>query len=288
MVDVSRATSGIDLPRDLSGEIWGNTIDSSVVMSSARRINLPGRGLTINSITADPTAAWVGETESKPVSRPTFANKAMTPYKLAVIVPFSDEFRRDLPGLYAECARRLPGALAKQFDQTVFGYTAAPGANFDQLDDSATISTVDDTGTTADLVDAYQAVVAAGGDLSHWLASPALVGLLISARSEEDSFSLSNGLQVGSVFGAPVLRTKASMPAGVLGYAGDFASDAVYGTVEGVQVSVSDQATLSDGQSTINLWQQNMFALRAEVEIGFRVRDVDAFGVLTDGTFSGS
>ena len=32
----------------------------------------------------------------------------------------------------------------------------------------------------------------------------------------------------------------------------------------------------------------DLVALRAEVEIGFRVRDVDAFGVLTDGTFSGS
>ncbi len=31
-----------------------------------------------------------------------------------------------------------------------------------------------------------------------------------------------------------------------------------------------DQATLTDGDSTINLFEQNMFAVRAEIEVGFR------------------
>jgi hypothetical protein len=58
----------------------------------------------------------------------------------------------------------------------------------------------------------------------------------------------------------------------------------VYGTVEGVQISISDQATLNDGGTAINLWQRNMFAVRAEVEIGFRVRDVNHFVSINDGT----
>ena len=118
-----------------------------------------------------------------------------------------------------------------------------------------------------------------------------LVGLLISARSDEQSFNLASGLQVGNVFGAPVLKTKATFPADsgssatadVIGYAGDFQNDAVYGTVEGVQVSISDQATLTDGAGAINLWQQNMFAVRAEIEVGFRTSDVDRFVKLSDG-----
>lgn len=294
MVDISRATTGVSLPSDLSQEIWGSVVESSVVMAATRRVALPGSGVTIHSITGEPTAEWVGETAEKPVSRHTLANKALTPYKLAVIEPFSMEFRRDLPGLYAELARRLPFALAKAFDETVFGSITAPGANFDQLVDSTTTATVDGTNTTADLVAAYQAVVDNGGDVSAWLASPQLVGLLISARSEEQSFNLASGLQVGNVFGAPVYKTKASMPADegssatadVIGYAGDFQADAVYGTVEGVQVSISDQATLTDGAGSINLWQQNMFAVRAEIEVGFRVSDVDRFVKIDDGDAS--
>lgn len=285
MVDISRATSGIVLPTEVSSEIWGSTIESSVFMAASRQIALPGGGVTIHSITGEPQAAWVGETESKPVSRHTFANKAITPYKLAVIEPFSDEFLRDLPALYAECARRLPAALARRFDETVTGVTAAPGANFDQLSSTTTTAGVGGTDTLADLVAAYQAAVDAGGDVSSWVASPQLTGYLISARSQEESFNLASGLQIGTVFGAPVLKTRAEMGAGVLGYAGDFAGEAVYGTVEGVKISVSNQATLTDGEGSINLWQQNMTAVRAEIEVGFRVRDVNRIVELTsDGS----
>lgn len=292
MVDISRGTTGVSLPKELSSEIWGKTVENSVVMAATRQISLPGSGVTVHNITGEPAAAWTGETAEKPVERHTLASKPITPYKLAVIEPFSDEFRRDLPGLYQELARRLPFALARKFDETVFSDGTGYGAlsDFDFLGSTTTTQTVDGTSTTADLVAAYQAVTSAGGDISAWLSSPQLVGLLIQARSEEQSFNLSAGLQVGSVFGAPVLKTRAAFPADigggtadVIGYAGDFQSNAVYGTVEGVQVSISDQATLTDGASTINLWQQNMFAVRAEIEVGFRVNDVDNFVRLDDG-----
>jgi len=67
-------------------------------------------------------------------------------------------------------------------------------------------------------------------------------------------------------------------------FAGDWQNAAVYGTVEGVQISISDQATLNDGGTPLNLWQRNMFAVRAEIEVGFRVRDVNAFVSINDGT----
>ena len=67
--------------------------------------------------------------------------------------------------------------------------------------------------------------------------------------------------------------------AAVVGFAGDW-SQAVYGTVEGVQIAIADQATLQDGETTINLFQQNMFAVRAEIEVGFRC-DTTVFNKLT-------
>ena len=57
---------------------------------------------------------------------------------------------------------------------------------------------------------------------------------------------------------------------------------AIWGTVEGIKVSFSDQATLTDGGEALNLWQRNMFAVRAEIEIGFVVADPKAFVFLTD------
>ena len=59
----------------------------------------------------------------------------------------------------------------------------------------------------------------------------------------------------------------------------------MYGIVEGVKVDISDQATLvtkdqSNNDVTINLWQQNMFAVRAKIEVGF-IADTSCFNRLT-------
>ena len=97
--DVSRHTSNVALPADVSAEIWAAAVHESAFMQLARRINIPGTGTTIQTITGEPTADWVAETNAKPVSAHSFGKKAITPYKLAVIELFSTEFLRDKAGL---------------------------------------------------------------------------------------------------------------------------------------------------------------------------------------------
>src|SRR5699024_10295306 len=92
-----------------------------------------GGGIDIPIITGDPEAEWVSETDEKPVSRPSFANKNLKGYTLAVIVPFSNQFRRDLPALYNEIEQKLPQAHAKQFDRTALGFETCPGTGFDTV-----------------------------------------------------------------------------------------------------------------------------------------------------------
>lgn len=288
--DIKRTTSGVSLPASVSSEIWGGVQETSAVMNASRQIALPGSGISVPIVTGDSAANWVAEGAEKPVSHATLGNKTMTPYKLAVIETFSMEFRRDLPALYAELARRLPNALAKKFDETVLAGTA-PGSGFDVLS-AAPALTVDGTNTYADLVAVYNAVAAAGGDLSAWLASPSLQGLLLGStdtlgRPLFMSDATTQG-RIGSILGRPVYGTRRTLVKSTTvgddtGVAGDFAGSAIYGTVEGVQVDVSDQATVNDGGTQINLWQRNMFAIRAEIEVGFIVRDVNHFVRITDG-----
>ncbi|MBQ5786870.1 MAG: phage major capsid protein, partial [Oscillospiraceae bacterium] len=92
--------SAITLPSEISREILQKMQQGSAIMRLARQISLPGNGATIPVITSDPEASWVSETGAKPVSNPGLSQKLMAAYKLAVIVPFSKEFRRDLPALY--------------------------------------------------------------------------------------------------------------------------------------------------------------------------------------------
>lgn len=288
--DLKRTTSGVVLPLQVSSEIWSQAQEQSAVMSVSRRIALPGSGLSIPVVTGDSVANWVAESAEKPVSHATVSNKTMTPYKLAVIETFSMEFRRDLPGLYSELSRRLPGALAKKFDETIFSGTA-PGSGFDVLS-SAPQLTVDDTDTYQDLAAVFTAIAAEGGSLSHWVASPAFEGLLL-ANVAADGRPLfipdaTTSGRVGSIFGRPVYSTRATLEDGDVAVAGDFANSAIYGTVEGIQVDISDQATVNDGGTQVNLWQRNMFAIRAEIEVGFVVRDVDHFVRINSGESSSS
>ena len=284
-IDMNRTT--IALPGQVSSEIWQKTQESSAVMGLARRIALPGLGVTIPVITGDPEAAWVGETDKKPVKRGTLATKQMTPYTLAVIVPFSNQFRRDLPGLYDALVQRLPNALGTKFDQTVFGGVTAPGSNFDTLKGC----TAQEIGT-----DAYKGLVAADADvaahdgiLSGWVLSPQGKAVLLNAVDGNKRPLFINSVSEGAVpmiLGARAGYSKGAYIAdstsakkNVVGFGGDW-TQAVYGTVEGVQITISDQATLEDGSTTINLFQQNMFAVRAEIEVGFRC-DTTVFNKLT-------
>lgn len=287
--DLKRSTSGVVLPAQVSSEIWATTQEQSAVMAVSRRIALPGSGVSIPIITGDSAADWVAESAEKPVSHATVSSKTMTPYKLAVIETFSMEFRRDLPALYGELARRLPGALAKKFDSTVLAGTA-PGSGFDVLSGAPGL-TVDGTSTYADLAAVFNAVAAAGGNLSHWIASAGFEGLLLSQVASDGRplfipDATTQG-RVGSIFGRPVYSTRTTLKENAsstdTAIAGDFANSAIYGTVEGVQVDISDQATVNDGGTQVNLWQRNMFAVRAEIEVGFVARSTSHFVRINNG-----
>jgi len=274
--DISRATEGTAslLPPEVSREIWGLAHSASAIMSAARHIRLPGAGLVFPVVTGNAEADWVGETCSKPVGQSTFDTRIMRPYKLAVIEIFSDEFRRDLPGLYRELARQLPYALAAKFDATVLGQSPAPGDDFDTLEEATTVNF---TGKTAiqGLLEAQRDVAEAGGRISAWLAEPQLESALLGSavgNGWQNPFSPGNP-GVAHVLGAPVYPVAPGTMLPYTGAAGDFARGAIFGSVGGIHIAYSDQATVGN----TNLWQQNMFAIRAEVEVGFILRDPKLF-----------
>ena len=284
-VDIYRGTSNIALPAEVSEEIWGNAVDQSYFMQAARQIRIPGTGTTIQIIATDPEADWVDETEPKPVDTATFGKKVLTPYKLAVIEPFSNEFRRDLPGLYEELVRRLPGALAAKFDQTILG-TTAPGTGFDVLGTAATQGIAGDT--FAGFVAADAAIATTTGGMMNHIGLSGMGRSLVLGATDQSGRPLfipdATEGTVGRILGAPVVVNRNLGVAGtpnIVGIAGDF-SRAVWGSVEGVKISVSDQATLVSNNNPLPLWQMNMLAVRAEICVGFVVYDEDDFVLLTD------
>lgn len=292
--------TNISLPTDVSQEILQKTQQESAVMTLGRQIPLPGRGLSIPVITGDPAAGWVDETDPKPVSNPSVGTKIMRGYKLAVIEPFSNEFRRDARALYDALVARLPLVLAQMFDKTVIGAEQAPGNDFDQLTAATAQSIIASQGHTVydGLVAAFADIAEHGGMLNGFALSPAAEGILLAATDNSGRPLFVNSAADGAIprilsartvssrgmykAGSAAVGTTPGTPA-IVGVAGDW-TQAMWGTVEGVQIDISDQATLTytSGTDTVtlNLWQRNMFAVRAEIEVGFRC-DVDCFNLLT-------
>ena len=295
MSGISTNRTNITLPAEVSQEIMQKTQQASAIMQLARQIALPGRGVQIPVITSDPAAAWVAETGAKAVSNPGLSTKLMQAYKLAVIVPFSDEFRRDAAALYDALVARLPLALAQKFDQTVIGAVEAPGENFDTFAGCTAQSIVKAEGhsTYDGLVAAYGDIAAHNGSLNGFALSPSAVGLLLGATDSTGRPIFINSAADGDVnrlLGARTLESRGIYKAGaagvgtapgtpaLVGIAGDW-SQAMYGTVEGVQIRFADQTGLTINSTQVNLWEHNMFAVRAEIELGFRA-DTNCFNLL--------
>ena len=278
--------TNIGLPNSVSSEILQKTQEQSAVMQLARQITLPGNGAQIPVITSDPVASWVSETGLKPVSNPGLDKKVMQAHKLAVLVPFSNEFRRDAAALYDAIVERLPLALAKKFDETVFfGPATGSLANFDNLSSVTAQSLA--SSVYGGFVAADTDIATQGGIMNGIVLAPQGKSVVLGATDQSKRPLFINNVAEGAVpviLGARTELSKGAYVTGtpnVLGFAGDW-SQAVYGTVEGVKIDYSSDATLDIGSgNVINLFQQNMFAVRAEIEVGFRA-DTSVFNALVD------
>ena len=296
MADINRTTNSMALPSDVASEILQKTQSESAIMRLARSIELPGRGVTIPVITGDPTAEWVAETDEKPVSNGNPGTKLMSAYKIAVIETFSKEFTRDAKRLYDALIQRLPAALAAVFDSTVIGATQAPGQNMDTFANCQKQSILNaNNGTYLGLVAADSDISTHGGVVNGYAFGAQGRALLLTAVDSTGRplfMSSANDGVVDKVLGNPTYFNRNLYKAGtpgtsgtpsVVGVAGDW-SKALYGTVAGVDIDVTDKATLTVGSGTsatqLNLWQRNMVAVKAEIEVGFRA-DTECFNLLT-------
>jgi HK97 family phage major capsid protein len=287
-LDESRKSNGVLLPPEISNEIWAKTLEESAIMKLARQINLPGSGVSVPIIVGDSVAEFVGETDEAPVSHASFGSKTLTPYKISVIDTFSNEFKRDEDGLFNELLRRLPFALGARFDAAVTGAKTAPAANFDTLKDATKVA-IDDNTYDA-LVASDELIASNNSEITGWALTPTARGVLLKSKDADGRPLIINNIQtdgsVPALLGKPVYYSKALYVAGdesanVIGVVGDW-TNAVFGTVAGIKVAVTDSATIFDGATSINLFQRDMFAVKTTIEVGFAIRDIKDFVLLTD------
>lgn len=289
--DVYRGTSNVVLPAPVSQEIWQKIQDASVVMGLARRVELPGSGVTFQEIVGDPVPAFVGETGRKPISNPSFQKKTLKPHKIAVVSTYSDEFRRDLPGLFNALVGRLPGALAKTFDLAALHGVGAPNANFDDLSLATPVSIENTSAGSVDAYGGFLNALALVPEINGWALSPQGEVIALSNRDTAGGpilvGSASDSGAIGRIVGRDVFRSgnAAYSADDTVGIGGDW-SKAVWGMVEGVSIDISDNPVFDDSGDLVSAgWQDNMISVRAEIHVGF-IADDTQFVRLTAGAGS--
>ena len=304
--DHSRKTTNVIFDPEVSNEIITKAQEQSAIMQLAQRMSIAPEGKKFQTITGDPAPEWVAETNDKPVDFFSFGTKTVIPYKMALIVPFSMEFRRDKTALYNECIRRVPALFGKKFDATAMG-TTAPGTGFDVFGGATKASILPDGTNNIDVYDRFLAVDstigAADGIMNGIALAPQGRSVVLGAKDGQGYPIFTPGVQsgqLGNILGAAVsvkkgvyvagtaaTQSAAGVPA-VVGIAGDW-DNAAYGVIGQLTGSISEEATLTytDANSqtvSLALWQKNMFAVRFEIELALMIRDINKFVLLTGAT----
>lgn len=173
------------LPSTITGPIFDQAVESSAVMSLARRVPLAMTAQTAIPVSMDvPAAGWVSEGGVKPVGNGAVGVKTMVGKKVALLVPVSQEIAMtNAAGLYAQLRQDLPTAIARAFDHAAIHgkdlRTGGAGPFADYLKKGTQsielgTATQANGGMYADLVSGEQVVVDAGFDFTGFAADPRL------------------------------------------------------------------------------------------------------------------
>lgn len=223
----------------------------------------------INGQLSGGTASWVGEGQKKPLTNPTFNNIEIKEHKLAAITVYTQELlRRADPAIDQLVLNDLIEATKVLIDTTFLGAQAQTDTTPAGVLNGVTAITP--SGTTgaqieADLLKLITTFVAANltTDNAYFLMSETRAMQYALLRDPLGN-TYFNGMTFAgaarSLLGIPVITSQSIGDKVILVKM----SELLVAQDGGVDVAYSDQATLVDGSTTHNLWQENKFAIRVE------------------------
>lgn len=237
---------------------------------------------TIPGMATGAIAAWVGEGAAKPATNPTFNTVEIKHHKLAGIVVRTDDLLKlSSPSTDQMLLDDLVEASATLIDTTFMDDAAQTAVRPAGVLNGAT--KVVATGVTAatydtDLAALTDSFIAKNLSLTgaHYVMSAtraSAIGRLRDALGNRFYPDMANGPGEKSLDGIPVIESEnAGEVIALVKPSEIFLAD------EGeVEVAFSDQATIDMGATTlVNLWQQNMTAIRAERHITWAKRRTTA------------
>lgn len=280
MADITRAEVASLIGEAYAGTIIEAATAGSTALEAFPTYNMGTKTTHIPVLATMPEAAWVTDTDNsgiKPTAQVTWADKTLVAEEVAVIIPIHENTLDDATeDILAEIARLGGQAIGKKLDQAVFFGTDKPSSwtSLDLLAAAAAASQAYEVNTVTGADDLYGQMLVAAAELADEGFEPTTAIARMSLR-----YKLRN-LRENST-GAPILvdgvlsdfdtfwnRNGAWDPAEAHAFIVD-PSRVRIGVRQDVTVKFLDQATITNGESTINLAERDMVALRFKARFAY-------------------
>ena len=279
---------------ELAGPIFDEAAKGSAAMSLIRKVPLGASGQAFPIVTSKPTANWTAEGAQKHTTEAGLGLVKMEPKKLTAIAVASQEVIRANPGGYSETlAGLLADAFARAFDLAVFHNKGGDGNGTSPFETTLADTTKSVTLGAAAGTNTYDDLVKAMSLNLQGTPKKQVTGFAFDTGFEIDLLNAKDtagrplfaeaaytgavpALRSGSVLGRTTYMHENVGLDKTVGFAGDW-SKCAWGTVGGITMDISTEATVTIGGQLVSLYENNLVAVRAEAEYGFAVADKDAF-----------
>lgn len=279
---------------ELAGPIFDEAAKGSAAMSLIRKVPLGASGQAFPIVTSKPTANWTAEGAQKHTTEAGLGLVKMDPKKLTAIAVASQEVIRANPGGYSETlAGLLADAFARAFDLAVFHNKGGDGNGTSPFETTLAATTKSVTLGAAAGANTYDDLVKAMSLNLQGTPKKQVTGFAFDTGFEIDLLSAKDtagrplfaeaaytgavpALRSGSVLGRTTYMHENVGLDKTVGFAGDW-TKAAWGTVGGITMDISTEATVTIGGQLVSLYENNLVAVRAEAEYGFALADKEAF-----------
>lgn len=287
---------GAWVPPELSSEIFGLIYATSCVDGLARHIPMKRLEMLFRTIESGTEAYWVGAQCAKPKSDMDFGMKEIRARKMAVIVPFEDQLLEDAD---TDIVAMVKDDIAKKFvlkkDLSFLGYSIDTPFD-DSISGNVPNGNIVPLGTegpdlAGDVSYAISLIESYGLDPSGMITHPKAKHVLRNLRDKNNQpifqtdMSICNPRDRYCLWGYPICfsaqMAESSSPDGYEILLADF-SRVIIGDRSGLTYSFSKDATLTSGSAdNVNLFEQDMTAIRAVLRVGFLISDDNALAKVT-------
>lgn len=302
--DDDTAKAGYNIPEELEAEVQRLVQDQyGIARREMRYLPMSGAGNSRKITTGGAISVyWTDEEGDITSTQATFGRATQTLKKLSAIVPLTEEVISDSAiNLTAYVADLFAEAVAKAEDDQFFDGdgTAWTGLLRDSNITAVALGTDETVGSDLTLED-LQAVLDATATPAlrngKWYMNKSVFGVIKMLKDGSSNYifpDLARGTSK-DLLGYPVVLSD-SCPASSVTTAsrgmilfGDLSKGAVYGDKGGMQVKTSSEATIRNvaDNADINLFEQDMVALKVTRRVGYVVTVSDYMTRLTNGASS--